>query len=55
MAMATFSLADFPSGERVKLESEIIKNALALWRKKQPIHLAALKTLLHARRKPAAC
>jgi hypothetical protein len=54
-ALATFSLADFPSGERVKLESKIIENALALWRKKQQAHLTALKVILHARRKPAAC
>ena len=34
-AFVTFSLADFPSGERMKLEKEIIERALALWRRKQ--------------------
>jgi hypothetical protein len=31
----TFSLADFPSGERVKLEEQIICRALELWRRKR--------------------
>ena len=31
----TFSLADFPSGERAKLEEQIIERALELWRKKR--------------------
>ena len=31
---ATFSLADFPSGARAKLEGRIIERALELWRKK---------------------
>jgi hypothetical protein len=30
----TFSLADFPSGDRAKLEDRIIERALQLWRKK---------------------
>jgi hypothetical protein len=30
----TFSLADFPSGERLKLEEQIIGRALELWRRK---------------------
>jgi hypothetical protein len=31
----TFSLADFPSGERAKLEDQIIERALQLWCRKQ--------------------
>ena len=31
---STFSLADFPSGDRAKLEEQIIERALELWRKK---------------------
>lgn len=31
----TFSLADFPSGSRAKLEDQIIERALQLWRKKR--------------------
>jgi hypothetical protein len=34
-AATTFSLADFPSGERAKLENQIIERALQLWCKKQ--------------------
>jgi hypothetical protein len=34
-AAITFSLADFPSGDRAKLESQIIERALELWRKKR--------------------
>jgi hypothetical protein len=34
-AMTTFSLVDFPSGERVKLENRIMERALIRWRKKQ--------------------
>jgi hypothetical protein len=30
----TFSLADFPSGDRARLEDRIIERALQLWRKK---------------------
>lgn len=32
---ATFSLADFPSGDRARLEGQIIERALQHWRKKQ--------------------
>jgi hypothetical protein len=32
---ATFSLTDFPSGERAKLEDQIIERALQLWCRKQ--------------------
>lgn len=34
-AAFTFSLADFPSGDRAKLEGQIIERALDLWRKKR--------------------
>jgi hypothetical protein len=34
-AITTFGLADFPSGERTKLEIQIIERALARWQKKQ--------------------
>lgn len=34
-AAVTFSLADFPSGERAKLEEQIIFRALDLWRRKR--------------------
>jgi hypothetical protein len=33
--MMTLGLADFPSGERVKLEKQIIERALIRWQKKQ--------------------
>jgi hypothetical protein len=32
---ATFSLADFPSGDRAKLEGQIIERALQLWCKRR--------------------
>jgi hypothetical protein len=32
---ATFSLADFPSGDRAKLEGQIIERALQLWSKRR--------------------
>lgn len=32
---STFSLADFPSGDRVKLEDQIIEHALQGWCKKR--------------------
>lgn len=34
MALATFSLADLPSGDRAKLEIRIMEHALAHWREK---------------------
>ena len=33
-AMATFSLADLPSGERSNVEKEIMEHAVALWRER---------------------
>ena len=39
--LLTFSLVDFPSGDRANLEIQIMEHALALWRKKnQPRSLA---------------
>lgn len=35
-APTTFSLSDYHSGERTKLESQIMERALELWRKKHP-------------------
>jgi hypothetical protein len=32
---STFSLADFPSGDRAKREDQIIEHALELWCKKR--------------------
>ncbi|HEV2455303.1 MAG TPA: hypothetical protein VGY98_13650 [Verrucomicrobiae bacterium] len=34
-AVTTFSLADFPSGDRARLEGQIIQRALQIWSKKQ--------------------
>lgn len=33
-AMATFSLADLPSGERSKVEKQIMEHAVAHWRER---------------------
>jgi hypothetical protein len=35
VAATTFSLADFPSGERAKLEDQIIERALQFWCRKR--------------------
>jgi hypothetical protein len=48
--MTTFSLADLPSGERMKLEDQIMERALALWRNKQSSRLSALDALHRAER-----
>jgi hypothetical protein len=42
-AMAAFSLMDLPSDERTKLEGQIMERALALWRGKETLRIAALR------------
>jgi hypothetical protein len=48
---ATFSLADFPSGEQMHLEEEIMRHALALWRKKGHPCISAFEVLRRAARR----
>jgi hypothetical protein len=52
MTMTTFSLADFPSGERVKLENQIMERALARWRSRQSSRLTAFNSLRQRESKP---
>jgi hypothetical protein len=47
---ATPNLADLPSDERIQLEDQIFKRALALWRKRGRAHRDALNALLQAER-----
>jgi hypothetical protein len=44
------NLADLPSDERMQLEDQIMKRALALWRKRGHAHRNALNALLQAER-----
>ena len=47
-------MADLPSDERMQLEDQIWKRALALWRKRGRAHRNALNALLQAEREVLA-
>jgi hypothetical protein len=48
--MTTFSLADLPSGQRMKLEDQIMERALALWCNRRTARFSALHALRQAER-----